>query len=203
MSDTIPWKRIRKTIGRKNMKTVGQKLPSFTMVGVTPENEFFNINNDTYKNTWKVIVWYPKDFTFVCPTEIVAYDKLNKEFENRGAKLLIGSRDNEYVKVAWKAVDEQLSKLTTTMFADQANSEWDEDTDEYKGGLAEQLGILTDSGVALRATIIVDQSDVIQHITVNNLNVGRNANETLRILDALQTGEKTACDRPIGGSTLG
>ena len=185
------------------MKTVGQKLPSFTMVGVTPENTFYNINNDTFKGVWKVFVWYPKDFTFVCPTEIVAYDKLNKEFEDRGTKLLIGSRDNEYVKVAWKAADPQLTNLTTTMFADQANSEWDEDTDEYKGGLAEQLGILTDTGVALRATIIVDQSDVIQHITVNNLNVGRNANETLRILDALQTGEKTACDRPIGGATLG
>ena len=185
------------------MITVGGKLPQYKLTGVSKDNVFFDITNDTYAGKWKVFVWYPKDFTFVCPTEIVAYDKLNKEFEDRGAKLLIGSRDNEYVKVAWKAADPQLTNLTTTMFADQANSEWDEDTDEYKGGLAEQLGILTDTGVALRATIIVDPSDVIQHITVNNLNVGRNANETLRILDALQTGEKTACDRPIGGSTLG
>jgi len=186
-----------------NTYTVGDKLPAFSMVGVTPENEFFNINHDTYKGMWKVIVWYPKDFTFVCPTEIVAYDQLNKEFESRGAKLLIGSRDNEYVKVAWKAADEQLSKLTTTMFADQGNSIWDDDVENYRGGLAEQIGILTESGVALRATIIVDPTDIIQHVTINNLNVGRNANETLRVLDALQTGEKTACDRPIGGSTLG
>jgi peroxiredoxin (alkyl hydroperoxide reductase subunit C) len=183
--------------------TVGDKLPLFNLVGVSPENEFFEINNSTYKDMWKVFVWYPKDFTFVCPTEIVAYNKLNDEFAARGAKLLIGSRDNEYVKVAWKNADEQLSNLTSTMFADQAPVTYDDGIDDYSGGLAESLGFVTKQGVALRATIIVDPNETIQHITVNNLNVGRNANETLRVLDALITGEKTACDRPIGGATLG
>jgi len=128
------------------MKTVGDKLRPFKMTGVkpgalTPDNAFEEINDLSFEGKWKVIVYYPKDFTFVCPTEIVAYDKLNKDFADRDA-------------------------------------------------------------VLLRATFIVDPQNVIQHVTVNNLNVGRNADETLRILDALQTGELCQCNRQVGEATL-
>ncbi len=183
------------------MKTVGDKLPSFKIVGVDSNNEFFEITNESYVGKWKVFVFYPKDFTFVCPTEIVGYDALYEEFQSRDTELLIGSVDNEYVKVAWKQADKQLTNLKTTMFADQRRSYYYEN--DMFSGLAEQLDVLTKDGVALRATFIVDPNDVIQHVTVNNLNVGRNPEETLRVLDALQTGEKTACARPLGGSTLG
>ena len=177
------------------MKTVGDKIEEFSIMGVTPENEFMTITHDSFPGQWKVIVFYPKDFTFVCPTEIVAYDALQDEFSSRDARLLIGSTDNEFCKVAWKQADPQLKNLRSIMFADTHRG--------WNLSLSEGLGIFSyENGAALRATVIVDPNDTIQHITVNNLNVGRNPDETLRILDALQTGEKTACNRPVGGSTL-
>lgn len=181
---------------RENMKTVGSVLGEFKVTGVNPDNTFFDIDSSSFLGNWKVIVFYPKDFTFVCPTEIVAYDALHEEFEARGATLLIGSTDNEFCKVAWKESDPQLKNLKSIMFADTRRGSWD-------GSLSEDLGVFSyTEGAALRATFIVDPNNIIQHASVNNLNVGRNADETLRLLDALQTGEKTACSRPIGGATL-
>lgn len=187
------------------MKTVGDKLDKFAVTGVkpgalTPDNAFEAITEKSFEGKWKVIVYYPKDFTFVCPTEIVAYDKLNKDFADRDAVLLIGSTDNEFCKLAWKNAHEDLKKTTSWMFADTTRI-----TDYYEedGGLVDQLGIFfKPAGAALRATFIVDPQNVIQHITVNNLNVGRNADETLRVLDALQTGELCQCNRKVGEATL-
>ena len=156
------------------MKTIGDKITSFAVTGV--------------------IVYYPKDFTFVCPTEIVAYDKLVNDFSDRDAVLLVGSTDNEFCKLAWRNAHEDLKKTKSWSFADVARDEL---------SLAGQLGIFYGpAGAALRATFIVDPQNVIQHVTVNNLDVGRNPDETLRILDALQTGELCPCSRPIGGETL-
>jgi len=192
------------------MKTVGEELEPFKVVGIKPgaldpKNAFEDIYEGSFEGKWKVIVFYPKDFTFVCPTEIVAYDKLNKSFEERDAILLIGSTDNEFCKVAWKNSHPDLQKTNSWMFADTLREGYEDplDPDVVYTGLAHQLGILdVGSGVALRATFIVDPDNVIQHVTVNNLNVGRSADETLRILDALQTDELCACNRPIGGDTL-
>ena len=185
------------------MKTVGHKLEPFVVTGVNPgSDQFFDITERSYPGKWKVIVYYPKDFTFVCPTEIVAYDKLARDFEDRDAVLLTGSTDNEFCKLAWRNAHEDLKKTNSWSFADQVRG-WvfSEDENSYTG-LAEQLGILTDDGVALRATFIVDPDNVIQHVTVNNLNVGRSPEETLRVLDACQTGELCACNRAVGGETL-
>ncbi|NBR62358.1 MAG: peroxiredoxin [Actinobacteria bacterium] len=180
------------------MLTVGDKLSSFSIIGVKPgqpeKDAFFNITEESYKGKWKVIVYYPKDFTFVCPTEIVAYDKLSKDFEDRDAVLLTGSTDNEFVKIAWQKSHDELRKIRHTQFADVARNEH---------SLIDQLGIFySPAGAALRATFIIDPDNVIQHVTVNNLNVGRSPEETLRILDALQTGELCACNRTVGGATL-
>lgn len=188
------------------MKTVGDKLEHFVITGVkpgalTPEDAFVNLDEISFAGKWKVIVFYPKDFTFVCPTEIVAYDKLNKDFADRDAVLLIGSTDNEFCKLAWKNAHEDLKKTTSWFFADtqRDNHGWDEDNKS----LVEQLGVFfKPAGAALRATFIVDPENVIQHVTVNNLNVGRNAEETLRVLDALQTGELCQCNRQVGEATL-
>jgi alkyl hydroperoxide reductase subunit AhpC len=189
------------------MKTVGDKLRPFKMTGVkpgalTPDNAFEEINDLSFEGKWKVIVYYPKDFTFVCPTEIVAYDKLNKDFADRDAVLLIGSTDNEFVKLAWKNAHEGLKATTSWFFADTHRNLAD-DWDDRSTSLVEQLGVFyKPAGAALRATFIVDPQNVIQHVTVNNLNVGRNADETLRILDALQTGELCQCNRQVGEATL-
>ena len=188
------------------MKTVGDKLESFSVTGVkpgalAPDNAFETITEKSFEGKWKVIVYYPKDFTFVCPTEIVAYDKLNKDFADRDAVLLIGSTDNEFCKLAWKNAHEGLKATTSWFFADtgRGSSDWEDDNT----GLVQQLGVFyRPAGAALRATFIVDPQNVIQHVTVNNLNVGRNANETLRVLDALQTGELCQCNRQVGENTL-
>ena len=179
------------------MKTVGDKLEKFAVTGVKfgqPEDAFFNITDESFPGKWKVIVYYPKDFTFVCPTEIVAYDKLAADFDDRDAVLLTGSTDNEFCKVAWQNAHSDLKNIRHNQFADTQRGEL---------SLIEQLGVFyAPAGAALRATFIVDPDNVIQHVTVNNLNVGRSPEETLRVLDALQTGELCACNRTVGGETL-
>ena len=186
------------------MKTVGDKLTPFAITGVKfgqPEDAYFTITEKSFEGKWKVIVYYPKDFTFVCPTEIVAYDKLAADFDDRDAVLLTGSTDNEFCKTAWQMAHPDLKNIRHTQFADTARH----GPGEERGGvsLIEQLGIFyAPAGAALRATFIVDPDNVIQHVTVNNLNVGRSPEETLRVLDALQTGELCACNRTIGGETL-
>ena len=188
------------------MKTVGNKLEKFEVTGVKPgaldpSDAFEKITDLSFEGKWKVIVFYPKDFTFVCPTEILAYDNLNRDFSDRDAVLLIGSTDNEFCKLAWKNAHEGLRNTTSWMFADTKRNvnDWDNTGDS----LVDQLGVFFNpAGAALRATLIVDPSNVIQHVTVNSLAVGRNADETLRVLDALQTGELCQCGRQIGEATL-
>ena len=183
-----------------NSKTVGDRLDAFEVVGVKPgfnhheENgvsAFETINEKSFPGKWKVIYFYPKDFTFVCPTEIVAFDKLSGEFADRDAVLMGGSVDNEFCKLAWRRDHKDLDKLGHYSFAD------------VKGELIDMLGIRDqEAGVALRATFIVDPDNIIQHVSVNGLNVGRNPSEVLRILDALQTDELCPCNRQVGGETL-
>ena len=181
------------------MKTIGDKVTSFAVTGVKPgalttEGAFETITDKSFEGKWKVIVYYPKDFTFVCPTEIVAYDKLFQDFADRDAVLLTGSTDNEFCKLAWQNAHADLKKIKHIQFAD---------TQRGYLSLAEQLGVFNyERGAALRATFIVDPDNVIQHVTVNSLDVGRSPEETLRILDALQTGELCACNRAVGGATL-
>jgi alkyl hydroperoxide reductase subunit AhpC len=177
------------------MKTVGDKLEKFAVTGVNPgKDDFFTITENSFEGKWKIIVFYPKDFTFVCPTEIVAYDKLFNDFADRDAVLLTGSTDNEFCKLAWQNAHADLKNIKHIQFADTQRSEL---------SLIDQLGVFyAPAGAALRATFIVDPQNVIQHVTVNNLDVGRSPEETLRILDALQTGELCPCSRPIGGDTL-
>jgi peroxiredoxin (alkyl hydroperoxide reductase subunit C) len=182
------------------MKTVGDKLEAFSVVGVKPGftqhedkgvSALETITEKSFPGKWKVIYFWPKDFTFVCPTEIVGYDKLASQFDERDAVLLGGSVDNEFAKLGWRREHPDLRKLKHWSFADT------------RGSLVDQLGVRDRAeGVALRATFIVDPDNTIQHVTVNNLNVGRSPEETLRILDGLQTDELCPCNRKVGGSTL-
>jgi peroxiredoxin (alkyl hydroperoxide reductase subunit C) len=177
------------------MKTVGDKLEPFVVTGINPgSDKFFYITEQSFEGKWKVVVYYPKDFTFVCPTEIVAYDKLVQDFIDRDTVLLTGSTDNEFCKLGWQKSHADLSKISHIQFADTARDE---------RSLINQLGVFyAPAGAALRATFIVDPNNIIQHVTVNNLDVGRSPSETLRVLDALQTGELCPCNRAIGGDTL-
>ncbi|KCZ56763.1 peroxiredoxin [Hyphomonas chukchiensis] len=182
------------------MLGIGQKLPDFKVTGVKPKfmqheeggvSAFEDLTQDSFEGKWKVIFFYPKDFTFVCPTEIAEFARLGEEFADRDAVVLGGSTDNEFVKLAWRRDHADLAELPIWQFGDT------------NGSLVDGLGIRDpEAGVAYRATFVVDPFNVIQHVYVNNLNVGRNPSDTLRVLDALQTDELCPCNRPVGGDTL-
>jgi peroxiredoxin (alkyl hydroperoxide reductase subunit C) len=153
--------------------------------------EFKELTNDDYEGKWKVYFFWPKDFTFVCPTEIAAFGKLNKEFADRDAQILGGSTDSEFVHHAWRTHHDDLRDLPFPMLAD------------IKRDLTGQLGILDpEAGVAQRATYIVDPDNVIRFAYVTDLSVGRNPQEVLRVLDALQTDELCPCNWHKGEETL-
>ena len=182
------------------MLGVGDKLPEFSVTGVKPgfhsheengEDAFETITQDSFPGKWKLFFFYPKDFTFICPTEIAEFAKLNDEFADRDCIVLGGSTDNEFCKLAWRREHPDLNKLNQWGFADT------------NGSLTDGLGVRDqEAGVALRATFIVDPHNVIQQVSVNSLSVGRNPKEFLRLLDALQSDELCPCNRPVGGDTI-
>jgi peroxiredoxin (alkyl hydroperoxide reductase subunit C) len=176
------------------MLGVGEKFPDFKLkatIGLKRGEEFKEITNFDYKGKWKVYFFWPKDFTFVCPTEIAAFGKMNREFLDRDAQILGGSTDSEFVHHAWRTHHADLKDLPFPMLAD------------IKRDLTEQLGILDpEAGVAQRATYIVDPDGVIRFAYVTDLSVGRNPQEVLRVLDALQTDELCPCNWQKGEETL-
>jgi alkyl hydroperoxide reductase subunit AhpC len=190
-------------IAGASMKTIGDHLAQFKVVGVKPgfnhheengHSAFEDITERSFPGKWKVIYFYPKDFTFVCPTEIVAFDRLAKQFADHDAVVMGGSTDNEFSKLGWRRENLELNRLGHYSFADTLGD---------GQALVDQLGVRDRaSGSALRATFIVDPDNVIQHVSVNTLNVGRNPDEVLRILDGLQTGELCPVNRSVGGATL-
>ncbi len=177
------------------MLTVGDKFPEFekqAVVSLEPGKEFKTLTSADIKNgNWTVFFWWPLDFTFVCPTEITSFNDHFEEFEKRNTNLIGASIDSEYVHLAWRNNHAGLKKLKFPMLADTSKS------------LSEELGILEKvNKIAYRATFIIDPDGIIQHVSVNGLNVGRNVNETIRLLDAFQTGELTPCDWVPGEATL-
>lgn len=176
------------------MLSVGQKFPQFkakATVSSDIKNAFTEISNENFKGKWMVAFFWPKDFTFVCPTEIAEFGKLNKEFNDRDALVLGVSTDSEFVHLAWRQNKEELSKLPFPMLAD------------IKRELSESLGIIDQAeGVAQRATFVVDPDGIIRFVMVTDLSVGRNVKEVLRVLDALQTDELCPCNWQKGQDTI-
>ena len=176
------------------MLGVGEKFPSYSLkatVSTDQKNAFKTLTDLDYPDKWKVYFFWPKDFTFVCPTEIAAFGKLNKQFQDRDAQVLGGSIDSEFVHHAWRTHHDDLKNLPFPMLAD------------IKRELCEQLGILDPKeGVAQRATFIVDPDGMIRFAYVTDLAVGRNPEEVLRVLDALQTDELCPCNWKKGEPTL-
>ena len=168
------------------MLTIGDKFPTFNLkavVSTDPKKAFTDISSESDKGKWKVVFFWPKDFTFVCPTEITGFAKHNQAFLDRDAQLLTGSTDSEFVHHAWRTHHKDLNGLPFPMLAD------------IKRELTSALGILDkDAGVAQRATFIVDPQGIIRFVYVTDLSVGRNPEEVLRVLDALQTDELCPCN---------
>ena len=160
---------------------VGQDFPDWELVGVSSTNKFVEVDLG-YSDRWRVIYFYPKDFTFICPTEIAAMDIVSDEAQVVGI-----SGDNEFCKLAWKESNPLIDNISHTLCADLGLR------------LASVLGIADElEGVCQRATFIVDPNGTIQHITVNALDTGRDAHETFRTLEALKAGGLTGCGWTVG-----
>ncbi|QQR89544.1 MAG: peroxiredoxin [Myxococcales bacterium] len=176
------------------MLSIGDSFPEFKLqacVGTEAGKEFKQISHDSFPGKWKVVFFWPMDFTFVCPTEIAAFGKANASFAEKNAVLLGASTDTHYVHLAWRKDHPDLKELPFPMLADT------------KRELCEALGILhKDAGVALRATFIVDPENTIRFVSVNDLSIGRSVDEVLRVLSALQTGELCPVEWKPGQATL-
>ena len=176
------------------MLKVGDKFPEFKLkatVSTDVQTAFTEITHESHPGKWLLVFFWPKDFTFVCPTEIAEFGKLNQEFADRDAQILGASTDSEFVHLAWRQHKQELEDLPFPMLAD------------IKRELSQSLDILDPiEGVAQRATFIVDPEGVIRFVMVNDLNVGRNPKEVLRVLDALQTAELCPCNWQKGENTL-
>ena len=176
------------------MLTVGDKFPDFSLTavnGTDPAKAFTTVDNQSHAGKWRVVFAWPKDFTFVCPTEIVGFNGVLDELRDRDTELLGLSIDSEFVHLAWRQSRADLGKVRFPWLAD------------VKRELVTALGILdrTD-GVAQRATFIVDPQGIIRFVSVNDMSVGRNPHEVLRVLDALQTDELCPCNWQKGQETL-
>jgi peroxiredoxin (alkyl hydroperoxide reductase subunit C) len=176
------------------MLTIGEKFPAFevtALVDLDLKKAFETITDKSYAGKWKVYFFWPKDFTFVCPTEIAGFGELNAEFAKRGAQVLGGSIDSEFVHWAWCNEQPSLRELPFPMLSD------------IKRELTTALGIVNaGSGAAQRATFIVDPEDTIRFVYVTDPSVGRDPKEVLRVLDALQNGGLTPCGWHKGEETI-
>jgi lipoyl-dependent peroxiredoxin subunit C len=176
------------------MLTVRDLLPDFKLqaaVSTEKDKEFRVISSNDFEGKWMVLFAWPMDFTFVCPTEIAEFGKRNGDFLDRDAQVLGLSTDTQFVHLAWRKSHPDLKDLSYPMLADT------------KRELTSALGILhPEEGVALRATFIVDPQRVIRWVGVYDLKVGRNVDEVLRVLDALQTDELCPCNWKQGEQTL-
>jgi lipoyl-dependent peroxiredoxin subunit C len=178
-----------------NIVTIGSQFPEFkkkAVVSIEKGKEFQDVSNETFKGQWAVMFWWPKDFTFVCPTEIAEFNKNYSNFTDRDTVLLGASTDSEFVHAAWRRDHSDLRDLKFPMIADTSKS------------LAAALNILTDDDekIAYRATFIIDPEGIVRWININDLSVGRNVAEVLRVLDALQTDELCPCNWTKGEETL-
>ena len=183
------------------MLGIGDRFPEYSLTALVPgdlravqvnapEDYFTTIDSSTYEGKWRVMFFWPKDFTVFCPTEIAEFGRLNPEFADRDAQVLGGSVDNEFVHYAWRNQHEDLKDLPFPMLSDLNRK------------LVAELGVLNGDGVADRATFIVDPAGIIQFVMVTAGSVGRNVEEVLRVLDALQTDELCACNWHKGAATI-
>ncbi len=173
------------------MLTVGQPFPAFKChANVGPNAESLTtVSNDSAKGKWSVFIFYPKDFTFICPTELVDFNKRLADFADRDAVVYGASTDNEYSHLAWCQQHSDLKNLKYPLLAAQK--------------LSADLGILEPSEhVCLRATYVVDPQGVIRWACANALSVGRSTDEVLRVLDALQSDELCPCNWKKGEPTI-
>lgn len=168
---------------------VGQPAPEFTEQAVLSDGSTGEVSLSAYLGKWVVLFFWPLDFTFVCPTEIQGFQKQRTLFEEFGTQIIGVSTDSVYAHQAWK--QHGLGEVDYPMVGDTAHR------------VSRAYGVLIEeTGIALRGTFIIDPEGVIRQVVVNDLPVGRSVDETLRMVQALQTGGLTACEWQPGEATL-
>ncbi|MHB1001473.1 MAG: redoxin domain-containing protein [Armatimonadota bacterium] len=170
------------------MVKVGQPAPDFKMEGVMGK-DFMEASLSDYRGKWLILFFYPLDFTFVCPTEITAFSSRCKDIEALGGKVLGVSVDSKYSHLRWMDdIGEQAYPLLSDITKEVSRS--------YDM-------LIEDQGIALRGTFIIDPEGIVRWMVVNELSVGRSIEETIRVLEALQTGELCPVGWEPGDETLG
>ncbi|MCC5875552.1 MAG: peroxiredoxin [Candidatus Sumerlaeia bacterium] len=173
------------------MIQVGQKCPDFELAALVGEDVNGKVSLSDYKGKWLFLYFYPLDFTFVCPTEIQAISNAVPDFEDRDCEVLGGSCDSAFSHLGWVQAKEELKGLKHPLFAD------------YKKELSSALGVLDhEKGVSQRASFLIDPEGIVRFIYVTDLSVGRNPEEVIRVLDALQTDELCPCNWKKGEETI-
>ncbi len=159
---------------------VQKEAPGFTATAVVHE-EFKQVSLSDYRGKYVVLFFYPLDFTFVCPTEIIAFSDRIADFHNRNTEVVGVSIDSQFSHLAWIQMPRAkggLGELKYPLVADLTKK------------ISADYGILLDDGVALRGLFIIDKEGIVRHITINDLPLGRSVDEAIRVLDALQHFEK-------------
>ena len=157
---------------------VPKQAPDFTAQAVTPEGKIergFTLSS--LRGKYVVLVFYPLDFTFVCPSELLALDRLRDEFDARGAQAVAVSVDSPYSHLAWRRTPVENGGIGPVSFPLVS---------DLKKTIARDYGVLHDDGVALRGLFLIDREGVVRHCVINDLPLGRNMKEALRMIDALQ-----------------
>ena len=171
------------------MSLVTKKAPDFTIDAVVGDGEFKTVSLSDYKGKYVVLFFYPADFTFICPTEIQEFSRRDAEFKEANTVVLGCSTDSKHSHKAW--IKNGLGKLEHPLLAD------------FNKTISRDYEALMDNGMALRATIIIDPTGVVQHASYNADLLGRSVSETLRLVQAVQTGERCPVEWKPGAKTLG
>lgn len=173
------------------MLKIGDRAPQFEEMAYV-EGEMKKVRLADYNGKWVVLFFYPLDFTFICPTEIEGFAKSSKEFEKLGAVVVGASTDSEYSHKAWFEGDNRLKAVAYPVLADTAHR------------VSRAYGVLKeDKGIAYRGTFIIDPEGVVRYIVISDLSAGRSVKETIRALQALQSGELCPVEWTPGQKTLG
>ncbi len=170
---------------------VGQPAPVFEDMDAYHKGDFTKVSLADYKGKWLVLFFYPRDFTFICPTEIEEFGKLYSEFQKLGCEIVGASTDSKEAHKAWYEIDDRLKGVNYPIIGDTTQ----ELTDIYN--------VLDDEGAAQRGTFVIDPEGTLKFILVSADSVGRNIQEILRVVEALQTGEKCPVNWTKGEKTLG
>jgi len=160
---------------------VTKEAPDFTATAVMPNNSFAELTLSSYRGKYVVLFFYPLDFTFVCPSEIIAFDKRLKEFKDRNCEVIGVSVDSEYTHLAWKRTPRDQGGIGDVQYPLVA---------DIKKEISRKYEVLFEDSVALRGLFLIDKEGVVRHAVINDLPLGRSVDEALRMVDALQYFEK-------------